>query len=82
MEFRWVAGITIWTMLAGPACVGLNHWHTRAPARAAHMSDYNSRSPEYALTSKPSWLNTTARSATSVGVVASPVSNMGEESDE
>jgi hypothetical protein len=24
MDFRWVAGITIWTMLAGPAFVGLS----------------------------------------------------------
>jgi hypothetical protein len=34
MEFRWVAGITIWAMLAGPAFVGLSQWRAPAPATA------------------------------------------------
>jgi hypothetical protein len=86
MDFRWIAGITIWTMLVGPAFVGLNHWPTRAPARATSPPNYDSRrvsmAPECPLTSAPTWLNTSARSVTSACVCASPVSNSREEPDE
>lgn len=43
MDFCWIAGITRWTMLVGPACVGPNAWHTRVPARAASSFNYDSR---------------------------------------
>jgi hypothetical protein len=71
MDFRWVAGISIWTMLVGPACAGLNHWQSR-----------RSVPPECPMTSTPPWLNTSACSVTSACVVASPVSNSEEEPDE
>jgi hypothetical protein len=32
MDFRWVAGITLWTMLSGPVFVGIQN--IAAPSRA------------------------------------------------
>jgi hypothetical protein len=85
MDFRWVAGITIWTMLAGPALVGLNPWHTRAPAQADRSSNDDSRrsmATTRPSASMPTWLNNLARPNTSACVTASPVNNPREEPDE
>ncbi len=32
MEFRWVAGITLWTLLSGPVFVGVQQFVSPSPA--------------------------------------------------
>ena len=38
MDFRWVAGITLWTMLSGPVFVGVQQFVSRAPAAKVSVS--------------------------------------------
>jgi hypothetical protein len=38
MDFRWVAGITLWTMLSGPVFVGVQQFVGRAPAAKVTVS--------------------------------------------
>jgi len=35
MDFRWAAGIALWTLLSGPVFVGVQQFVPRAPASKA-----------------------------------------------
>ena len=44
MDFRWAAGIALWTLLSGPVFVGVQQFVPRAPAsKASYPIAFNSK---------------------------------------
>jgi hypothetical protein len=40
MDFRWIAGLALWTVFSGPVLMGLGtNWKSKQPASAARPTE-------------------------------------------
>jgi hypothetical protein len=53
MEFRWAAGIALWTLLSGPVFVGVQQIVPRAPASKGPCPVASTRTTDKAPTLRP-----------------------------